>query len=224
MIMAAEKQGERVGLLGGTFNPVHMGHLRGAEEIRELFQLDRVIFIPAKLPPHKVRAGVMPILHRFNMVELAIRGNHHFTCSEMELKRKGKSYTVHTINHFLRHDEKAAHIFFILGVDAFREMKIWKDHEKVFSLCDWIVMDRPGNGRRGLREIIPVDLKQDFCYESKSRTLVHRSNHRIYFAGITLLDISSSKIRERIKRGESVRYLLPESVEEYIAMNQLYRD
>lgn len=214
----------RIGLLGGTFNPIHLGHLRAAEEIREAFHLDKVIFIPAKLPPHKVSTEVISAVHRLKMVRLAIQGNSHFSVSDLELKRRGKSYTIQTISYFRRQYGEDAFLFFILGIDAFREIKIWKDYKSIFPLCDFIVMDRPGRSQNEFKEIIPVDLKRDFCYESRGKIMIHRSNRRIYFAGITLLDISSSKIRERIKRGESVRYLLPRKVKDYIEKNKFYHE
>jgi len=222
--MSDRKRETKIGLLGGTFNPIHAGHLRAAEEIHEKFQLKEVIFIPAKLPPHKISAEVITATHRLKMVKLAIQGNSHFSVSDLELKRRGKSFTIQTINHFRMQYGEDALLFFILGMDAFMEIKIWKDYKMVFSLCDWIVMTRPGHPQKAFKEIIPVDLKRDFCYDSKGKALIHRSNHRIYFAEITLLDISSSKIRERIKKGESVRYLLPERVEDYIEKNSLYHE
>jgi nicotinate-nucleotide adenylyltransferase len=222
--MSARTGEVRIGLLGGTFNPIHTGHLRAAEEICERFHLNNVIFIPAKLPPHKVSTEVIPAAHRFTMVKLAIQGNPHFSASDLELKRRGRSYTIQTVSYFRARYGGDTNLFFILGEDAFREIKIWKDYKTIFSLCDFIVMERPGQPLKLSKEIIPVDIKRDFCYESGSRILVHRSNHRVYFAGITLFDISSSKIRERIKRGESVRYLLPDRVEEYIEKNRLYHE
>jgi nicotinate-nucleotide adenylyltransferase len=222
--MSGRKGEIRIGLLGGTFNPIHTGHLRAAEEIVEQFQLKKIIFIPARIPPHKVATKVIPAVHRLTMVKLAIQENRHFSVSDLELKRKGKSYTIQTITSFRKQYGGDAHLFFILGEDAFRDIKIWKDYRTIFSLCDWIVMKRPGDLKKTPEEIIPVDLKRDFCYESKEKILIHRSNHRIYFAEITLLDISSSKIRERIRKGESIRYLLPERVKDYIEKNRLYRD
>jgi nicotinate-nucleotide adenylyltransferase len=220
--MSNRRKEVRIGLLGGTFNPIHTGHLRAAEEIHEQFKLTKVIFIPAKLPPHKATTEVIPAAHRFAMVRLAIKGNPRFSVSDLELKRRGTSYSIETIRYFHRHYGDDARLFFILGEDAFREITIWKDYPSLFALCDWIVMKRPGQSQKTLKKIIPVELKQDFCYELEENTLVHCSDHRVYFAEITLLDISSSKIRARIKRVESIRYLIPDGVEDYIQKNRLY--
>jgi nicotinate-nucleotide adenylyltransferase len=222
--MGVHKKEVRVGLLGGTFNPIHTGHLRAAEEIQEKFQLNKLIFIPAKIPPHKVSSEVISALHRLAMVKRAVGGNPHFSVSALELERRGTSYTIQTIRYFRRHYGKDAQLFFILGEDAFREITIWKDYTTIFSLCDWIVMRRPGHPHKMIEEIIPVELKRYFCYDSISNTLIHHSHHRVYFAGITLLDISSSIIRARVKRGESARYLLPDTVGDYIEKNRLYHE
>jgi nicotinate-nucleotide adenylyltransferase len=220
--MGLSKKEIRIGLLGGTFNPIHIGHLRAAEEIREKFQLDKVIFVPSKIPPHKISPEVISPLHRISMVKRAIKANPFFSVSDIELRRKGTSYSIQTIRYFRRRYGQDVQLFFILGEDAFREITIWKDYKKIFTLCDWIVMKRPGYPLKTIKEIIPVELKQFFCYQFSGNILIHRSNHRLYFTEITLLDISSSLIRERIKGGKSIRYLLPNGVEEYIEKNRLY--
>lgn len=213
----------RIGLLGGTFNPIHLGHLRAAEEIWEKFKLTMVVFIPAKTPPHKQSPEVISASHRLAMVKCAVKGNPHFTVSDLELKRKGKSYSVDTIHHFRKIYKPENQLFFIIGEDAFQEITLWKDYKTIFSLCDWIVMHRSGLAKKDINEIISGELKGCFL-ESEGDILLHPSNHRVYFTDITHLDISSSLIRERIKKGESIRYLLPEEVERYIKAHQLYKE
>jgi len=214
----AECREKRVGLLGGTFNPIHVGHLRGAEEIREAFDLEKVIFIPASVPPHKGMERLMDASHRLEMVRLALRSNPAFSISDIELKRSGKSYSVDTIRYFK--DLYPGPLFFILGEDAFFEIEAWREFKDLFSLCHFVVMSRPGFQKAGLE--LPESLVPFFRREARGRW-THISGHCLYLQEITLLDISSTRIRERIKRGNSVRYLLPAEVEAYIDGKGLYR-
>jgi len=150
-------------LFGGTFNPVHWGHLRSAEEIREQFGLSRVIFIPVHVPPHK-KAAVISSEHRFNMVRKAISGNRFFRVSDLELQRPGKSYSIDTIRHFHGLSRGQEEIYFILGTDAFREITAWKDYPAFFSACNFIVMTRPGANDVRAAELLPRDIQaQTMC-------------------------------------------------------------
>jgi nicotinate-nucleotide adenylyltransferase len=210
-----------VGLFGGTFDPIHLGHLRGAEEIRESFDLEKVIFIPAAKPPHKKTEGVMDASHRLEMVELAIRANPYFAASDIELERPGKSYSIDTIRYF-----KETHrgpLFFILGGDAFYEIETWREFESLFSLCHFIVMTRPDSRKRGDVLDLPKSLVSFFKYDAASGAWVHDSGNRLHLKEITSLDISSTKIRELIEKGGSVRYLIPGEIEAYIREKGLYR-
>ena len=122
----------RVGLFGGTFNPVHWGHLRAAEEIRVMFDLTQVIFIPTNIPPHKGSEEVIPAHHRLRMLDLAVEGNPYFFTSDVELKRPGKSYSIETISHFKHTFGEGLALFFILGIDAFLEITSWKNYQELF--------------------------------------------------------------------------------------------
>lgn len=213
---------KRIGLFGGTFNPVHLGHLRAAEEIRESFQLDPVIFIPASDPPHKKRGAILDARLRAEMVRLAIGGNPFFSLSEVELKRPGKSYSVETIGHFRRHFGAEVQLFFILGLDAFLEVTTWKEYAALFDLCHFIIMTRPGFEKKFSRAHLPVELAKNFCYDSHKKEYRYRSGFSLFPQEIAALEISSTKIRERIRKGRSVKYLLPPSVEEFIRRKKLY--
>jgi nicotinate-nucleotide adenylyltransferase len=210
---------KRIGLFGGTFNPVHLGHLRGAEEIRGAFGLQEMIFIPVAIPPHKAAEGVVEAKHRLEMVRLATSANPGFITSELELSRPGKSYSIDTLHYFReRHGDC---LFFILGGDAFMEIETWKEFQSLFSLSNFIVMTRPGFERTPSQP--PEVLASVFRYEPEVKGFVHVSGHTLYFKEITYLDISSTRIRELIGKGESVRYLIPFEVEAYILAQGLYR-
>jgi nicotinate-nucleotide adenylyltransferase len=212
---------KRIGLFGGTFNPIHQGHLRGAEEIREAFHLEEVIFIPSSIPPHKVTEKVIEAKHRLEMVRLATSNNPHFSTSDVELSRPGKSYSIDTIRHFLERQQKA--LYFILGRDAFVEIETWKEFQNLFSICHFIVMARPGSQKDTLSLLLPKALMPNFRYDPQRKAWIHTSGHHLYFKEISFLDISSTKIREWIGKRESVRYLIPAEVEAYIQKHRLYR-
>lgn len=218
---AKEAKGRRLGLFGGTFNPIHLGHLRGAEEVRESFELDEVIFIPAAIPPHKGTEELIDARHRLEMVRLAIQNNPFFSTSEVEILRPGKSYSIDTIKYY--RETNSDDIFFILGKDGFVEIETWKDFKTLFSLCNFIVMTRPGFEKAHFSSKLPEALTSAFRYNQKVGAWSHFSGFHLYFKEITFLDISSTKVRELIEKGESVRYLIPSKVEEYIRQNNLYK-
>lgn len=215
-----EKKGaeRRVGLFGGTFNPIHLGHLRGAEETREAFGLEEVVFIPAALPPHKVTERILEAHHRLEMVRVATEKNPHFSTSDVELKRSGKSYSIDTIRYFRERHQSP--LFFILGRDAFVEIETWREFQNLFSLCNFVVMTRPGFQQAP--SPLPASLIAAFRYDKEAGAWIHSSGHMLFFKEITFLDISSTKVRELMEKGESVRYLVPQEVEAYIRTHGLY--
>ncbi|MBM4333282.1 MAG: nicotinate-nucleotide adenylyltransferase [Deltaproteobacteria bacterium] len=214
---------KKIGLFGGTFNPIHFGHLRSAEEIFDSFHLDRIIFIPSAYPPHKITDGLAPASLRVDMVHLAIAGNPRFSLSELEVHRPGKSYSVETIGHFRRQFGSETDLYFILGLDAFLEINTWKQYTALFELCHFIVMNRPGFENNFSREHLPVELAEDFCYDEQKGGYIHSSGYGVFPKEITALDISSTKIRDYLQKGLSVKYLMPAPVEEFIYRNNLYQ-
>jgi nicotinate-nucleotide adenylyltransferase len=198
-----------------------LGHLRGAEEIRQAFDLQEVIFIPAAVPPHKVTERIIEAHHRLNMVKLAIQKNLHFSTSDIELRRSGKSYSIDTIRYFRENHPNP--LFFILGGDAFVEIETWKESQNLFSLCNFIVMTRPGFQKPSSSSFLPKSLVPAFRHDEKAGTWIHLSGGMLFFKEITFLDISSTKVRELIEKGESVRYLIPSEVEVYVQEHGLYR-
>jgi nicotinate-nucleotide adenylyltransferase len=189
----------RLGIFGGTFNPVHNGHLIAAEEVREKMELDRILFIPVAIPPHKVEKDLAQASHRFNMLRLATYGNPHFSVSDIEIQRGGKSYSIDTIAE-LRKRYREAEFFFILGIDAARDIFTWKDADKFLKLCNLVVVKRPGFLLRGLKNKIPS----------------------MQMVSTTPVGISSSNIKKRLREGKPIRYLVPEKVEGYIKRHRLY--
>lgn len=212
----------RLGILGGTFNPIHLGHLRCAEEIGEQFDLEQIIFIPSAHPPHKKPSEVVSASERLKLTKLAISDNPRFLVSDVEIQRRGKSYSITTINYFRKKYGGGLNLFFILGMDAFQEITTWKDYPKLLACCNFIVTTRPRFKKKALEEILPLSVAKLFSYDRKNRCYVHCSNSLIYFREITLLNISSTMIRNNIRENRSIRYLLPERVEEYIRKRWLY--
>ena len=209
----------KIGLFGGTFDPVHIGHLRAAEEIRESYALDRVYFIPAYIPPHKRRQGITGADIRLKMVKSAIRGNPYLRASEVELKREGVSYSIDTVRAF---EKRFKTLYFIMGIDAFSEIDTWHDYREIFNHTNFIIMIRPSNGKTFIKDIFPEDLKvkmkkMDNC------SFQHVSGNKIYLHRVTQLDISSTGVRENVKNGKTTRYIVPQTVEKIISEKGLYR-
>ncbi len=213
--------GARIGIFGGTFNPIHIGHLRSAEEVRETQGLDRILFVPSAQPPHKRAAGLVSAAHRLAMVRLAIAGNPSFRVSPIEIERGGRSVSVDTLRA-LRVRLPRARFAFILGIDAFREIATWKDYRSIFTLCDLVVTSRPPVRAAALRAALPVAVHSEFCYRPASRTLEHRTGNQIVFQRLSDLDVSASALRDRLLHQQSIRYLVPTSVERYITRHGLY--
>jgi nicotinate-nucleotide adenylyltransferase len=217
-----ENRQKRIGLFGGTFNPVHLGHLRSAEVIREGCLLDHIYFIPAARPPHKEGKALAPAHHRLKMVELAVSDNPFFSVSTVEVEREGKSFAVDTIRHFLSAFQSVS-LFFILGVDAFREIHTWRNYAVIPELCNLIVTSRPGVAMPPPNRLIPVALRSAFWYDPATQVHHHGSGHILVSYEIEGLNISASAIREKICNGKSVRYLVPAVVESYVNKNTLYK-
>ena len=211
----------KIGIFGGTLNPIHFGHLRTAEEVREAFSLDKVLFVPSAFPPHKRKEDMETPQQRIEMTRIAIAGNPYFDFSDMEVKRGGVSYSVDTVDE-AKKNLPEAEIYFILGVDAFFEIDSWKEYRRFLSLCNFIIVTRPGYEKKSLGESLPLEVRSDFCYDAAKGCYCHTSGHSLNFLEVTLLDISSTDIRKRLKSGRSVKYLIPHAVEEYIKKHGLY--
>jgi nicotinate-nucleotide adenylyltransferase len=206
-----------IGLFGGTFDPVHLAHLRTAEEVREALALDRVELVLAGTPPHKTPGTQAAVEQRRRMLELAIAGNPHLAINLSELERHGPSYSIDTIRAVQTREPGAA-LTFIVGADAFAAIATWKDYGSLFTRCDFCVISRPG-ARDGE---LPIAVENAFCYEPNRGVYVHRSGSLLRFLPVTALMISASDIRQRCATGRSIRYLVPSAVADYIASHGLY--
>lgn len=196
----------RVGVLGGTFDPIHLGHLVAAEEVRAQLRLDRVVFVPAGLPPHKLTEYVSSVAHRLAMVKLAITSNPYFTVSRVDIDRFGPCYTVDTIE--LLRDEWGGDVelYFILGSDSLADIVTWHQPERLIRLCRLAVMERPG---------YRVDVEE-------LERLLPGITSRIHFINSPQLDISSTDIQRRVRQGLPIKYQVPEAVADYIYEHELY--
>ena len=211
----------RVGLFGGTFNPIHLGHLRAAEEVREAIHLDLVYFIPAASPPHKAKSELAPAEHRLAMVRLATKGNRHFMASDVEIRRAGHSYTIETVRYFLATLRQPATLYLLMGADQFAELESWKEPDELARLCNFAVHTRLTEGEAGSPRISVAALKR-FGYTQADDHYVHSSGQTLSFVETTFFPISATEIRGKLQRGESIRYLVPIDVVDYIQYHALY--
>jgi nicotinate-nucleotide adenylyltransferase len=218
---------KRIGLFGGTFNPIHNGHLRAAASVRDRFRLDTVVFIPAAIPPHKHSKGVAPAADRLEMVRLATAGLENTVVSDVELVRSGPSFTIDTVRRFRREIDDDTHLFFIMGGDAFLEIDTWKDFQSLFALISMIVLDRPdaqGNVSffQTVQEFLTSKISDGYLPGDGDLSFSHPHRPTISLFAGELIEMSSTLIRQRIGRGESVSDDLPGSVESYIRRKGLY--
>lgn len=202
----AEKK--RVGILGGTFDPIHVGHLMTAEAVRDEYHLNKVIFIPAAVPPHKQNQDVTEAMHRYVMTVLATCSNPNFEVSDIEMNRPGPSYTIDTIRELLERFGEDTEFYFITGADAIQEIHTWDRIEELLEMCHFIGASRQG--------CLP-DVNQ---IKASFGELGKRKIHRLETPE---LEISSTDIRNRIKKGYSIKYIVPTAVEQYIYKQGLYR-
>ena len=201
-------QGRRLGVMGGTFDPIHYGHLIAAERAREEMALDEVLFIPSGTPPHKSNDGVAPSIDRYRMIGLAIASNDRYRLSDMEITRGGASYTVDTLRALLDMD-KDVQLYFITGADAILEIATWKDPGEILKMCRFIAVSRPGYSLDGIWKV--------------AGAFINDPERSITGLSIPGMDISSTEIRERVREGKSIKYLLPDDVIDFITERGLYR-
>ena len=213
----------RIGVLGGTFNPIHVGHLRAAEEVGEALDLSRVLLVPSAQPPHKSNGGDSPLAPgalRLAWVEAACAGNPRLCASDVEIARGGASYTIDTLRELA--DRHASRPVFVIGSDAFAELDSWREPKQLFALADFAVMARPGTPGR-LADWIPAALRGEFELDADGGAARHRATGgSVRAVAISSLAVSSSDIRDRIRRGRSIRYLVPEVVRRDIETSGVY--
>lgn len=199
---------KRIAVLGGTFNPIHNGHLIIAEMIREEFNLNKIIFIPSGRPPHKKADEISDVEHRYNMVLSAVHSNPTFEVSRIEIERTGYTYTVDTVKELKEIYGEGTLLYYLIGADVLYDLLTWKNCEEVFKLCQFIVALRPGYKEK------------DFMEQIKYLSINYLA--KIHTRNVPLIEISSTLLRQKIKEGKSIRYLVPQAVEDYIIKNRLY--
>ncbi len=196
----------RIALFGGSFNPIHVGHLIVAEEAADRFGLDRVIFVPAGEPPHKDSSGLAPAAARLEMVRRSVAGNARFDVSDLEIRRRGKSYTVDTLKHFRDRLPRNARLYLLIGEDSAADLPGWREPRRILKLARVLVAGRAGTSAGAVRRLKPL-----LPPGRTPETLELR------------VDVSATEIRARIAKGRSVRYLVPDAARRVIERRKLYR-
>lgn len=197
-------------IMGGTFDPIHFGHLAAAETVKEELHCDKVIFIPSGNPPHKKMRTLTDAKHRFTMTAMAVSSNPNFEVSNIEIGRNGYTYTLDTVKQLLDYYNNNVELIFITGADAILEVETWYKVEELLKLCSFVAVTRPGYEKSKL--------------EQKLHYLQSKYNSRLYSIDVPGLNISSTDIRKRVKEGRSIKYLVPEEIEQYIYKYELYKE
>ena len=208
MLVKQEKHLTKLAIMGGTFDPIHIGHLVTAEEVRHEFGIDKVIFIPTGHPPHKSHTHMTTGEHRYLMTVLATAANPNFDVSRMELEREGVTYTIDTIKELKKIYGESVQLYFITGADAVHQILTWKNSSELLRICDFVAVTRPGYKKEELKQ--------------KVESIRGEFGGHIHFLEVPALAISSSNVRERIQNLRPIKYLVPEVVENYIIKHQLY--
>ena len=216
----------KIGIYGGAFNPIHYGHLRTAEEVFEMLSLDKVLFIPSGRTPFD-KPDLENAVHRLEMVKKAIKGNRHFEVSDIEVRRRGRSFSVDTLRK-LRTKYRESELFFILGIDAVIDIAKWKEPDKIIRLANVVIISRPGytysdltlspyfgNVLKKTTRELDKGMKNSFSFDISD-------THKGFLCKVTGLNISSTLIRNLKKSGKNIKYLLPDSVKSYIIASKLY--
>ncbi len=211
----------KLGILGGTFDPIHLGHLRSAEEIGQRLKLEKVYLIPSALPPHKTNARITPFHHRLAMTRLGTDGSQLLETMDLEGKRAGFSYSIETLRELHQIFGPTAELFFILGTDAFLEIKTWRNYRSLFDYAHFVVLSRAGHKNRNLNAIFN-DLGIRASGKDPRHHFVAPSGKLIIPVTPTRLEISSTKIRNMVKENRSIRFLVPEAVRAYIMEKGFY--
>ncbi len=215
--------GDKLGIFGGTFDPIHLGHLRTAEEMGERLCLARVYLVPSAAPPHKSRGPVSAFHHRVRMAQLAVDDAPSLAVMDLEGRRPGLSYSIETLKEFHRIFHPKPNLYFILGMDAFLELQTWKDYRDLFNYAHFVVISRAGTP-----DVSPLGHLKELGIEARptarAGVLALPSGMSLRYMTPTRLDISATRIRRLVSLGRSIRFLVPESVRRYIGEKKLYRN
>lgn len=214
----------RIGILGGTFDPIHLGHLRSAEEICQHLDLELVYLIPSASPPHKIEGPVTSFRHRLAMTRLACDSSPLLEAMDLEGRRAGHSYSIETLREFHRIFRPDPDLFFIMGMDAFLEIRTWKEYKYLFDYAHFVIITRAGFQSHDLMPVLSeleVGIKRK---EDESDLFLSPSGKTVMLIKTAIMDISSTHIREMVRENRSIRFLVPEPVRTYIAEKGLYRN
>ncbi len=226
---AKTARGRRMALFGGTFDPIHSGHVAVARAAELRFHLDCVYFIPSSRPPHKPAAELCAYEHRFAMVALACSAHPHFVPSLAEASANGASprifYSIDTVRRFRQQFSRPGdRIYFIMGADSFLDLHAWKDYAELLQSCDFVVANRPGFRIGALREVVPPALlAPKETKAARDSRVIDLRDTTIYLLETVASEVSATDVRRRIERGQKVHGLVPPGVEEYITKQALYR-
>jgi nicotinate-nucleotide adenylyltransferase len=209
----------KIGVFGGTFDPIHIGHLRSVEETADRLLLDRVILIPSARPPHKPRAGMTSFLDRLEMTRRAVGDNRLIEVLDIEGKRPGPSYSVDTLESLGNEMGSSARFFFLLGMDAFLDIESWYRYRRLFELAQLVVFSRSDSREEEFRNLAE---RLDITVTTPGKTADGRAGRSVIRLRTTLIDISSTEIRRFVNQGRSIRYLVPEPIRHYIIKRGLY--
>jgi nicotinate-nucleotide adenylyltransferase len=217
-----------LGLFGGTFNPLHNGHLQVARDVLAGFDLEKIVFIPAAIPPHKGAEDLADARDRFHMIAAEIRSHEGFVASDVEIQRTGPSYTIDTIRYFLGRVSGSQPCFLLVGTDAFFEIDTWKSWHRLFDLVPFVVMTRPAAGAcksppaSMLENYIHAHVDPGYEWRAQASCFIHPAKQPVHLFPVTPVDISATRIRRRLRQGISIKGMVPESVETYIKEKGLY--
>jgi nicotinate-nucleotide adenylyltransferase len=217
----------RLGLLGGTFNPIHNGHLSIARQTREALALDRILFIPTNDPPHKPHQSLAPAKDRYEMVRLAIGSDPAFAISDVELRRPGTSYSIDTVKLLQQEYGPQTQLYFLIGLDAFLDFPSWREPDTLLTLCSFIVVSRPGLSFQALFTLpmlppLSIQSLVDLDTGRTSKLAVPMGAQSLICLRLPPSDVSASAIRSKIKQGLPTANLLPPTVESYILQHHIY--
>ncbi len=219
----------RTGLFGGTFNPIHNGHLRVIKEVKDGFDLDMVYIIPSAIPPHKKPEGIAGSDDRLEMICRALDGDTELTVSDIELKRSGPSYTIDTVKHFRTLSQEESSLYLIMGMDAFLEIDTWKSYAELFSSIRVVIMTRAGTLKdddvdvcKTVEKFLHRRVSEGYAFSDSESCFIHKDNPPVFIFNVTAIDISSTKIRKLIKEDRPFESMVPSKVEAYIKTIGLY--
>ncbi len=218
----------QIGLFGGTFNPVHLGHLKVAQEVKQRFDLDLIQIIPSAIPPHKKKEGMADAADRLEMARFAFKEEDDFIISDVELRRKGPSYTIDTVRHFKSFVPANTVLYLIMGVDAFLEIDTWMSFKDLFKSLSFIIISRPGRDstanvtKHEVENVINMHVCNKYEFSKSRQCYHHKTYFPIYFLNINPIDISSTVIRECVKNHISIDQMVPLVVKNYIKNKGLY--